>query len=198
LDGEQVTDGRTARRERNRLDVVDATLALIDEGDLDPSLADISVRSGISERSVFRYFENLDDLRQAVIRRNFERVSPLLVLEHPGEGPVTERIRSFVGARLRLWVAVAGPARVARRHSPSVPDIASDVRRFRGILHAQVAAQFRPELEPLAPRQAEELRLMVEVVVSFGSWDLLTASYGLNQAQVQQAWCVAVERLLAV
>lgn len=189
-------DGRTARRQRNRLDVVDATLVLFDEGNLDPSMADVSARSGVSERSIFRYFDSLDDLRQAVIRRNFERASPIMVLPRPGEGALAGRVRQFVGMRLRLWQQVAGPARVARLRAPYVQDIADDVRRFRLLLDDQVRAQFRPELAAMAGAVADERRLMVDVTVSFDAWDLLTEAHGCSEAQVRRAWTNTVARLL--
>lgn len=189
-------DGRTARRERNRIDVVDATLALFDEGNLDPSMADVSARSGVSERSVFRYFDSLDDLRRAVIRRNFERASPLLYLKNPGQGEFSGRVRQFVDARLRLWEVVAGPARVARLRAPYVEDIAAEIRHFRELLDGQVRVQFRPELSSLPRSQADDLRLMVDVVVSFDSWDLLTTAHGCSEFQVRRAWNSTVTRLL--
>lgn len=189
-------DGRTARRERNRIDVVDATLALFDEGNLDPSMADVSARSGVSERSVFRYFDSLDDLRKAVIRRNFERASPLLHLKNPGQGEFSGRVRQFVDVRLRLWRVVAGPARVARLRAPYVEDIAAEVRHFRELLDGQVRVHFRPELSALPRAQADDLRLMVDVVVSFDSWDLLTTAHGCSESQVRRAWNSTVTRLL--
>ena len=59
-------DGRHARRDRNRLAVVDAMLELYVEGNLDPSSDEIAERAGLSPRSLFRYFEDLDDLGQEV------------------------------------------------------------------------------------------------------------------------------------
>ena len=61
----EVVDGRNARRVRNRQAVVDATLALLDEGHTDISVDEVVERSGVSKRSIFRYFETLDDLDRA-------------------------------------------------------------------------------------------------------------------------------------
>src|SRR5579862_8464887 len=110
---EQTVDGRTARRERNRQEVIEAALTLVDEGEMDPSIDQLTKQSGLSARSIFRYFDGLDDLRRAVIRRYFERFRPLLEVPNPGEGPLDERIRRFVEARLKVNDAVSGPARTA-------------------------------------------------------------------------------------
>ena len=50
------TDGRTARRDRNREAVLDAALALFTAGELEPTAAAVAERSGVSLRSVYRYW----------------------------------------------------------------------------------------------------------------------------------------------
>jgi AcrR family transcriptional regulator len=50
------TDGRAARRARNRTAVLDAAIALFAEGNLQPTAGDIAARSGVSHRSINRYF----------------------------------------------------------------------------------------------------------------------------------------------
>ena len=60
-------DGRRASRERNRDAVVDALLDLYREGNLSPGADAVAERSGLSRRSLFRYFDDLDDLCRAAI-----------------------------------------------------------------------------------------------------------------------------------
>ena len=55
-------DGRHARRDRNRVAVVDAMLELFAAGNLAPSSDEIAEKAGLSPRSLFRYFDDLDDL----------------------------------------------------------------------------------------------------------------------------------------
>ena len=55
----EAEDGRRARRDRNRVAVVDSLLALYAEGDLNPSTDAIALRAGLSPRSLFRYFDDL-------------------------------------------------------------------------------------------------------------------------------------------
>ena len=70
---ESSTDGRVLRRERNRAEIVDALLALLREGHVEVSAAQIAERARLSERSVFRYFDDLDDLYRTVCAVQFER-----------------------------------------------------------------------------------------------------------------------------
>src|SRR3546814_2134204 len=77
-DASATTDGRSLRRDRNRMAVIDAVLALYDSGNLAPSSDDIAERAGTSVRSVFRYFDDVDDmLRAAIGRRSEEHTSEL-------------------------------------------------------------------------------------------------------------------------
>ena len=66
-------DGRVARRERNRTAVLDAVLEMFGEESLFPTIEQASKRSGLSLRSVYRYFADPDELLEAAIRRNIER-----------------------------------------------------------------------------------------------------------------------------
>ena len=47
-------DGRSLRRERNRQDIVDALLGLIENGETEISAALVASKAGLSEGSIFR------------------------------------------------------------------------------------------------------------------------------------------------
>src|SRR4051794_18549457 len=55
-------DGRRERARRSREAVVDAILALLREGTLRPGVAQIAARADVSERTVFRHFQDLEQL----------------------------------------------------------------------------------------------------------------------------------------
>jgi AcrR family transcriptional regulator len=111
-------DGRTARRDRNRDLVLDAVIDLFSEGTLTPSAAEVATRSGVSLRSVYRYFEDQDELVRAAIARHAERVAPLLEVSKPGVGPLDERITRFVARRMRLYEAAAPTVRATLLRAP--------------------------------------------------------------------------------
>ena len=189
-------DGRTARRDANRERVVDAMMTLFDEGDLEPRIEDIVERSGVSARSVFRYFDGLDDLRRAVMQRTLERAMPLMTAADPSDMPLPDRIASFVDRRVEVCEAIAGPARVALLNAPFKPMVAEEIGRFRGSLAQQVRAQFDRELGQRSPVEREDLEVLIGVVVSFDAWDLLTTVHQRTQAQIVRAWVTALARLL--
>src|SRR5262245_42069407 len=59
-------DGRTARSMRTKAAIVDACLALVDAGDLRPTAPRVAEKAGVSVRSVFQHFADLDSLFAAV------------------------------------------------------------------------------------------------------------------------------------
>lgn len=189
-------DGRTARRDRNRNEVVEAALALVDEGVMDPSVEQLTERSGLSARSIFRYFEGLDDLRRAVIRSQFERLQPLLDSDGAGDGPLEGRIKRFVDTRLKFNESIAGPARTAQMRAHFAPVIAEDIHQFRQILDASVRRHFAPELKRRSRAEAEDLIALIDVLVSFDAWDLLSMDHGRSRTQIRRAWTLALESLL--
>jgi AcrR family transcriptional regulator len=191
------SDGRTARRDRNRNEVVEAALALVEEGVADPSIEQLTERSGLSARSIFRYFEGLDDLRRAVIRCNFERLQPMLDSLDRGDGSLDARIRKFVDSRIKFNESIAGAARTALVRSHFAPVIAEDIQYYRQVLDASVRRHFAPELTARPKAEAEDLIALVDVLVSFGGWDLMARDHGRSRTQIRRGWTTALERLFA-
>ena len=190
-------DGRTLRRTRNRDLVVDAMLELVDEGNgVEPSVEQLVTRSGLSERSIFRYFDGLDDLRREVIRRNFERVAPLLAADALADGDLDDRVARFVDARLRACELMAGAGRISRRNAPVEPLLADELARFRRLLADQVRASFAPELQARTRADASDLEVVIEVLVSFDGWDLMSSGYGRSRTQIRRAWTRSLRTLL--
>ncbi len=177
--------------------MVEAALALVDEGVMDPSVEQLTERSGLSARSIFRYFEGLDDLRRAVIRSQFERLQPLVDSTDGAEGPLETRVKRFVDARLKFNESIAGPARTAQMRAHVAPVIAEDIHEFRRILDASVRRHFAPELKGRSRAEAEDLIALIDVLVSFDGWDLLTRDHGRSRTQIRRAWTLALESLLS-
>jgi AcrR family transcriptional regulator len=166
-----VTDGRAARRDRNRLAVLDAVIELFAEGNLDPGPEQVAARCGLSPRSVYRYFEDRDGLQRAAIDRHLELVWPLFVIHGIGEGELDERINTFVSARLRLYQAIASAARAARLRASTNEIIRNQVEITRRALREQVEKQFAPELRPLGRRRRRSIGGAVDALCQFEALD---------------------------
>ena len=170
-------DGRRLRREQNRVAVLDALVELFAEGAYEPGAAVIADRAGISTRSVFRYFDDGDDLNRAAIERHLQAAAPLLDPGVTADTPIADRIAGFVAARVRLYEAIAPAARAARVRAHRVPVVADQIRKTRSFLRAQVKALFGDDLDDV-------LLDAVDALCAFESYDLLRAR-GRSRPQIE-------------
>src|SRR5262245_53678426 len=107
-------DGRGLRSQRSREAVTDAVLDLLQEGILRPTAARIAERAGVSLRTVFQHFEDMEQLRATAGYRETLRLGKILHLHRlSSEGPIEARIEAFVDQRSKLLEAVAPVRRAA-------------------------------------------------------------------------------------
>jgi AcrR family transcriptional regulator len=183
----ECVDGRNARRDRNRELVLDAALELFAEGHLEPSALDVALRSGVSERSVFRYFEDRDALLRAAVDRHLERTGPLFEIGGGHEGTIDERIARCVAHRLRLYRAVAPTARVAVQRAPTNDLIREQFDAARRRLRQQLATMFAPELAAMPAAQRRAAVAVADTLFQFESVEYLHEHLHLPPAQVADA-----------
>jgi len=191
-----LTDGRNQRRDRNRDAVVTALLELFREGRLGPSAEEIAARAGISVRSLFRYFDDVDALVRAAIARQQEHLAPLYALDVAPDRPLAERIEGFVAARVRLVRGMGEVGRVARTLAARQPLILAELARIRHTLRAQLADVFAPELDALPSAERRPVLAAADVVVSWESFDLMHNDQGLPVDDVEAAMRGALARML--
>ncbi|MBK5222473.1 MAG: TetR/AcrR family transcriptional regulator [Acidimicrobiia bacterium] len=189
-------DGRGARRERNRAAVVDAMLSLIDEGILDVTLERAAARAGVSVRSVFRYFDGVDDLRRQTVERHFARVDARLRHLDQVENDRAARIAAFVDDRLEMFEASGAPAQLARQRSELIPIVADHLARVRRRLVDHARHQFTPELATIPGAAADDVVALLDVAVSQDGWDGLRAVHGRDPDDIRRLWIEVVDRLV--
>lgn len=170
-------------------------LALYDAGHLRPSMSEVAEAAGLSSRSLFRYFDDLDDLVRAAVARQQERLAPLASLVVDPAAPLDQRIEAVVAQRIRLVDAMGHVGRVARLHSHEHPAVAAELVRQRRALRRDLAAAFSAELADRPPDVARSLLAVAEVVCSFEANDLLRNDQGLSSAAIAQAMTVALHSL---
>lgn len=180
---DDAVDGRTARRDRNRDLVLDAVIELFTEDQLAPNAGDVAERSGVSLRSVYRYFEDHDALVRAAIARHAERVAPLFEVPDLGEGPLETRVTRFVAARMRLYEAAAPTARAAMLRAPGNQLLRDQMDRVRERLQRQTEAMFASELTTMAPSQRRAIAATVDIMLQFESAEHLRVRLGYSAAQ---------------
>jgi TetR/AcrR family transcriptional regulator of autoinduction and epiphytic fitness len=190
-------DGRRLRRERNRGAVVEALLDLYQAGNLRPSTAEVAERAGLSPRSLFRYFDDVDDLTRAAVEGQLTRAAPLVPVTVAPDAPLEVRVAALVEQRFRLFDAVAPAATVSRLRSPFQPVLAAELRRNRAYLRDQVRVLFEPELTVLDPERAAEALAACDVAASFEAHQLLLHDQGLAPERARRAMARSLYALLA-
>jgi len=185
-------DGRRLRREQNRSAVLDALVGLFEEGTYQPSTAEIAERAGISPRSLFRYFDDVDDLNRAAVERHIETHRALFEVEIDPDAPTKTKVDEFVAARVRLHEAVAPAARAARLVEHRRDVVASQLLETRTFMRAQVLRTFARELD--GARAA--LLPAVDELCSFEAYDFMRAGHGMSRAKASAALTAALTQLL--
>ena len=166
-------DGRRARREQNRAAVLDALAELYGERNYEPSAAEIAERAGLSPRSLFRYFDDVDDLNRATIDQQLSRARPLLAVDARPEDPTATKVERLVAARLRLYEAIAPAARAARICAWRHPVMAEQIGTTRSYLRRQLERLFAPELDALGRDRSGAALAAVDALCSFEAVELL-------------------------
>ena len=181
-----VTDGRSARSQRTRNAVVDALLELNREGNLRPTAKEIAERAGVSLRSVYVHFDDLEDLFLAAAKRHVELISGMLV-EVPDTGPLRSRAETMVRMRSRIWEEVGNILRAAALQEPFSPTLARWLAGGRKITSRDTERIFANELEPLTLEDRVRRLAVVNALASHPVWDQMRRVSGLDVPAARKA-----------
>ena len=184
-------DGRAARAVRTREAIVDATVALVEDGDLRPTAPRIAERAGVSVRSVFQHFDDLPALHTAVVHRVVERLAKLIVPVDP-TSPFDERVAAFVSHRGALLDAVTPFRRAAAVHGPFAPEIRAALAQGNAYLRAEVTETFAAEMAEVPPAERGEVGDAMAAATSWPVWEALRGEAGDGPERAR----AVMERLL--
>ena len=192
----QRTDGRAARAERTRDAVVEAFLTLTEEGHLRPTAKLISERAGVSLRSVFQHFEDLETLFAAAADRQVERLMPLYS-EIPADIPFEDRLSRFVSMRSSILEAISPVRRSAVLAEPFSPVIQQRLRWFRERSREEVLRVFSGELAALPPDEHLTAEFALHAATEWYTWETLRTHSGLSLDCACSVMALTIRRLLA-
>jgi TetR/AcrR family transcriptional regulator of autoinduction and epiphytic fitness len=187
-------DGRVLRGQRNREAVVDALLSLVAEGDLNPTAKAIAERAGISRRSVFQHFADVESIYEAAGRRVGADLRPLL---EPVDItlPLAARLDALVERRRALLERVDPIARAARVREPFSAQLQANRRHLSALMREQCRRVFAPELAGRPEAVADELGTAIAGAMSWSLWNHLRVDLQLGD---QQALTVMARLAFAV
>ncbi|MAI26947.1 MAG: TetR/AcrR family transcriptional regulator [Myxococcota bacterium] len=192
----RVDDLKRSPAAQRRCDrALDSFIDLVLEGNLPPTPQQIAERAGISIATFFRYFENLNAMRQQAAERMLERF-PLFEIPDPGEGSLSDRVDRFVSLRVALWEKVNLLARLQRTVVLEDPDAASMVNSVRQAMVDQIREHFAPELRGMSSSRREGAVAVIATLTSVESWEQFRETYGRSVRQTRRGWVDAVTAAL--
>ena len=197
IDVSSSTDGRVLRRERNRAEIVDALLDLLREGHMDVSAATIAQRAGLSERSIFRYFDDLDDLYRSVCAVQFERERKHAEIDSFRTGSTADKIDHFVAQRVRLFTSIGNVGRASRVFAHRNLVIAKQLRRARTLLRRQVADHFADELAALPAAERQQVATAIDSLCNFESFDIMRNDYDMSISSITSTMTTGIRKALS-
>lgn len=189
-------DGRTARAQRTRAAIVDAHLGLLASGDLKPTGERIADAAGVSLRTLWTSFKDMETLFSAAGQRLIERQLAVFEPIDPAL-PLPERIDAFCRQRARMLEILAPAARAAVLYEP----FSAALRRNRtielGRVRDELVQLFGVELVA-ASDGGEELLRALHVTSTFASWNVLRDNLGLSVEAARGVMVRTVGALLGV
>ena len=192
----EAVDGRVARRERNIEAVIDVVLEMFVEESMFPTIEQAASRSGLSLRSLYRYFADPGELLEATIKRSGERGRELSLLHAIGKGPLSSRIEDFVDMRLRLHGALGPAMRATNANADRHPRIRRERAKNRDAMREQFELQFAPEL---AERKAADRHAVLsagDLMTQIDSIDFLRRHRQLSVAETRTTLVTSLRALL--
>jgi AcrR family transcriptional regulator len=189
-------DGRTARKNSNRDAVVEAALQLFQAGKSNVKMEDLAEASGISVRSAYRYFANVDEVLEAAMVANLSQYGHLFEIDNLGRGPLPERIRALVAARVNLISAAYPMITAVLRHVHADNAIGAQVRWRLQHMYLQNAEMFGSEFSRMTAVESRQIAAAVDSLLGYYTFDSMTNRLGFSSVEAEAAIVHSLELLL--
>jgi AcrR family transcriptional regulator len=188
-------DGRLARSVRTRRAIVDALRSLHHDGDLRPTAPRVAERAGVSLRTVWQHFADLESLLVEAGRRDYEIALKYVVPIDPS-APLPVRLRELVSQRGRMYEALAPVWRAARLQEPFSPQIRRNRDRLLEAGRDQLERLLGEELATIPADRYDATLAALQVATSWSTWEALRGELAMSIETAEHAVLVLVERLL--
>jgi TetR/AcrR family transcriptional regulator of autoinduction and epiphytic fitness len=165
----ELADGRLARSARTRTAVIDALLALHEEGDLSPTAVRVAGRAGVALRTVYGHFADMESLFAEAGQRELRRIVRLTDAISR-DLPLRERIDRLAATRVRVLESMLATMRAAALREGLSPQLQANRDRFVAAGDAQVWQVLGPELRRLGEAERSEVLHLVHHVAGGHAW----------------------------
>ena len=189
-------DGRSLRRERNRQDIVDALLGLIENGETEISAALIASKAGLSERSIFRYFDDVNDLYRSVCDLAFSKEIEYALIDDAGVGSLDTKIENFVNQRVRIYTMNEKIAPAARSFAFKNPIIKNQLVVGRKLLRTQIIKHFAEELSVFDKQQQQSAVAIIDSLTTFEYYDMMRSDQKMSVQAIKSVLAESIRKAL--
>jgi AcrR family transcriptional regulator len=189
-------DGRSLRRERNRQDIVDALLGLIENGETEISAALIASKAGLSERSIFRYFDDVNDLYRSVCDLAFSKEIEYALIDDAGVGSLDTKIENFVNQRVRIYTMNEKIAPAARSFAFKNPIIKNQLVVGRKLLRTQIINHFAQELSMFDKQQQQVAVAIIDSLTTFEYYDMMRSDQKMSVQTIKSVLTESIRKAL--
>ena len=189
-------DGRSLRRERNRQDIVDALLGLIENGETEISAALIASKAGLSERSIFRYFDDVNDLYRSVCDLAFSKEIEYALIDDAGVGSLDTKIENFVNQRVRIYTMNEKIAPAARSFAFKNPITKNQLVVGRKLLRTQIIKHFAEELSVFDKQQQQVAVAIIDSLTTFEYYDMMRSDQKMSVQAIKSVLAESIRKAL--
>ena len=189
-------DGRTARKNTNKDAVVEAALQLFEAGTKNPKMEEIAALAGVSVRSAYRYFSNVEEITEAAAVANLAKYGALFDVENLGVGTLDERIRNLITSRMRLFDEAHAMIAAVVVHRYEDNFIGNMLAWRLQHMYLQNLEMFSTELSRLPALESQQVAAALDGILSFDNAESMRRRLGFTSGAIADAMIYAFHRLL--
>lgn len=191
-------DGRILRSQVTKEAIATAYLDCLERGDLQPKVADVAERAGVSERAVYRKFKQVEALAADVARLQYARVGARVPQPSTADGPLAVRVEAFVARWSAIYGSIEPVRRAALLREPFSDEVRKHHSKMRRARLRELSATFANELEHAGDADRAEILVALSAAVSWTTWDHLTRHLELGAARARAVMERSIRALLAM
>jgi AcrR family transcriptional regulator len=195
VDVSRSQDGRIVRGLRTRQGLIQATLDLIQAGDVEPTSTAIATIAGVSSRALFQHFTSLADLYAAAfdlaVSRAFDGSRPV-----DSAAPLASRIDLLVADRAQLFEEWLPVWHFAERVRSVAPAVGLGVAQLRRLLRERIAVWFATELGNLDPEPRDMVLDSLDLAFGLDSWMNMREQLRLSPVHASRTWRFTAEAIV--
>ena len=187
----KIADGRRQRTERSRKAMIDAALALIQEGNFAPTAREIAERANVGIRSFFRQFEDMDSLFLAVDAQISESVVDSFLNRGEREGTLEQRLDSLVTTYTDAFETHRNLLVATKSLRWSSQVLKDNYARYQK-QSLKNKETWIPEFQSLLPEE----RQLADAYLSFEMWHRIREIQGMSVADARSVILTAFRKLI--